>query len=141
MMTEITINHNCHAGLRHALIEAATSTANKYRVGCVVMMGKGIISSATNSEKTHPTQKIYNRYRGLTEESIVHKAHAEILALSKCKYTVHLDCDVYVARVDDKGSPRMARPCKACMKMIEDSGCKSVWWTTNEPNTFGVHFF
>ena len=56
---------------------ALISDYQKVHIGCVAVYQGNIISIACNTNKTHPMQKYYNRYR---EESdvMIPKLHAEI---------------------------------------------------------------
>ena len=66
---------------------AAISDYHKIHIGCVAVYQGNIIGVACNTNKTHPTQKYYNRFR---EESdvLMPKLHAEINCINQIK---HLD--------------------------------------------------
>lgn len=52
----------------------------RYHIGCVAVEGKRILSTACNSQKTHPLQCRYNRFRDVY--NYPHKVHAEVACLS-----------------------------------------------------------
>ena len=107
------------------------SNFHKSSTGCVVVYKKQIISTGYNQVKTHPIQYKYNKYR-FNEETDRHCVHAEIDALSKIRhYTIDWSkVDVYVYREHRKTSELMlSRPCKSCMKFIEELKIKHIYYT------------
>lgn len=122
---------------------ALESDFEKFHVGCVIVYKKHIISSAANSNKTHPIQKKYNRrYREFnctTTRPIQDKVHAEIAALSKIPYPTEQIIDwkkvsIYVYRYSKglKSGHGMARPCPGCLKALRNKGIKKIYYTTKE---------
>ena len=119
-----------------------TSTYDKHSLGCVIAYKKHIIAMASNSEKTHPMQKRYNRkYMNFTKSKkpIVDSGHAEILALADIPYPLMQSIDwkqvrVYVYRISPgkRLGHGLARPCKACMAALRDKGVKHVYFTTDD---------
>jgi len=118
---------------------AETSNFESFHLGCVIVYKHKIIASASNSTKTHPMQKKYNRkYRKFKygEKPIIDSLHAEIAALSSIPYPVAKqiqwkDVSVYVYRIC-KGKPLghgMARPCKACRNALKDMGIGHLYYT------------
>lgn len=88
-----------------------------------------------NTNKTHPIQKKYNRYRkikyGGTEPMAA--LHAEVSCLIQIK---DMDIDfnkveLYVYRENRNGDLAISRPCAACMKMIDSLGIKTIHYTTD----------
>lgn len=60
--------------------------------------------------------------------------HAEISCLLQIK---DMDIDfskinLYIYREDKNGNLAMCRPCKACMKFIDDLGIKHIYYTTDK---------
>lgn len=121
---------------------AGTSTYEGHSLGCVIAYKKHIISMASNSTKTHPLQKRYNRrYRDFkkSEKPIVDSGHAEILALADIPYPIEQSIDwrqvrVYIYRISPgrRLGHGLARPCKACMAALRDKGVKHIYYTTND---------
>lgn len=118
---------------------AETSDFGSFHLGCVIVYKHKILASASNSTKTHPMQKKYNRkYRNFKhgEKPIVDSLHAEIAALSSIPYPIAQqiqwkDVSVYVYRIC-KGKPLghgMARPCKACRNALRDMGINHLYYT------------
>lgn len=105
-----------------------TSDYHNAHVGCVVAIKNNILSVASNSEKTHTLQKVYNRYRDFDVDTMPCKLHAEICALSLL-YKKPIDwvhTEVYVYREWRNGKPAISRPCPACMGLIKDLGIKTI---------------
>lgn len=93
-----------------------------------------ILAVGYNTNKTHPIQKKYNKYRkliyGNTEP--IAKLHAEVSCLMQIK---DMDIDfgkveLYIYREDRNKNLAISRPCGACMKMIDDLGIKKIHYTT-----------
>ena len=65
------------------------SGANNVKIGCVIVQKGTILAKGCNSDKTHPMQEQYNRYRFKKKEGekyLPAKCHAEVAALAKIKY-------------------------------------------------------
>lgn len=115
-------------------VAAAVSKTSDYhgaKLGCVVTYGKNnVISVASNSEKTHTLQRIYNRYRDFDPDTVSNKLHAEVHALSwligKC--IDWSDIEVYVYRELKNGTPAISRPCPACENLIRNLGIKTIFY-------------
>lgn len=112
---------------------ALISDYQKVHIGCVAVYQGNIISIACNTNKTHPMQKYYNRYR---EESdvMIPKLHAEINCLNQLK---HLNINfskvkLYIYRIRNDRPYGMARPCPSCMAAIRDLGIRDIYYTTND---------
>lgn len=112
---------------------AAISDYHKEHVGCVAVCHGQVIGIGCNSNKTHPMQKFYNRYR---EESdmLLPKLHAEINCINQLKY---LDINfskvkLYIYRIRKDQPYGMARPCSSCMAAIKDLGIRDIFYTTND---------
>ena len=121
---------------------AGTSTYKDHSHGCVIAYKKHILAMASNSEKTHPMQKRYNRrYRKFerTAKPIVDSAHAEILALADIPYPLAQSIDwkqvrVYIYRAcpGKRLGHGLSRPCPACMGALRDKGIKHIYYTTDD---------
>lgn len=118
-----------------------TSDFHGAHVGCVVALKKNILSVASNSEKTHTLQQMYNKYRNfnLTSNKTVHdKLHAEVCALSLIRHNKGInwkDVEVYVYRSWRNGRPAISKPCPACMQLIKDMGIKTIVYNDEAGNT------
>lgn len=120
---------------------AETSDFETFHMGCVIVYKKHIIGAAANSDKTHPMQAKYNRYRKFnkTKNGIKHSVHAEIAAINSVSYIVGKDIDwtkvkIYIYRISNgrESGHGMSRPCAACRAALKDIGIKNVYYTTDE---------
>ena len=117
---------------------AKTSDFETFHMGCVIVYKKHIIGAAANSDKTHPMQAKYNRYRKFnkTKNEIKHSIHAEIAAINSIPYTVGREVEwskvkVYIYRISP-GKPEqygMARPCDGCMRALRDIGIRHIYYS------------
>ena len=112
---------------------ATISDDHKTHVGCVAVYQGQVIGIGCNSNKTHPTQKFYNRYRNQSD-SLLPKLHAEINCINSIK---HLDVNfskvkLYIYRIRRDQPFGMSRPCPSCMAAIRDLGIKEIYYTTND---------
>jgi deoxycytidylate deaminase len=115
---------------------AKNSDYKRIHIGCVITY-KGIpISFGFNSNKTHPMQKRYNKFRipNYDECDCIPKVHAEIAALSKLKKNElnPKKVELFIYRMMDKDKYGMARPCPSCMKAIKDFGIRKIYYTTED---------
>ena len=120
---------------------AETSDFDHFHLGCVITYKHHIVGMASNSSKTHPTQKYYNhKYRKFRRGSkpCMHTIHAEIAALSSIPYPVGIqmdwkDVNVYIYRISvGKSSGHgLARPCMACEQALRKMGVKNIYYTTD----------
>lgn len=108
----------------------------KTHIGCVATYQGQVIGIGCNCNKTHPTQKYYNKYRDIHSSGIeaVPKLHAEISCLNSIR---HLDINfakvkLYIYRIRKDQPFGLARPCPSCMAAIRDLGIKNIYYTTND---------
>ena len=105
----------------------------KFHVGCVITYKGMVIATGVNSNKTHPMQNEYNKYRIESPEDYDAKCHAEIAALLHIK-DKSLDAKkmrLYVYRIMKNRDFGMARPCPSCMQAIKDFGIRTIFYTTD----------
>lgn len=112
---------------------ATISDYNKVHIGCVAVYQGQIIGVGFNCNKTHPTQKFYNRYRDHSD-TLLPKLHAEISCLNQIR---NLDINfskvkLYIYRIRKDQPYGLARPCPSCMAAIKDLGIKEIYYTTND---------
>ena len=112
---------------------ANISDYNKIHVGCVAVYHGQIIGIGCNTNKTHPAQKFYNRYRE-PSDTMLPKLHAEISCLNQIK---HLDINftkvkLYIYRIRKDQPFGLSRPCPSCMAAIRDLGIRDIYYTTND---------
>lgn len=108
-----------------------------YRFGAVITFKDKTIASGFNSPKSHPMQKHYNdKFKAFVHSNAQHGMHAEMSALNALKYLMKTtDFDVKklemtVYRSSKDGTPKLARPCAACMAAIKEIGIPVVNYTT-----------
>lgn len=112
---------------------ANISDFEKIHVGCIAVYHNSVIGIGCNTNKTHPTQKYYNKYREFSEKFLP-KMHAEINCLNSIK---HLDINfakvkLYIYRIGNDCDFRICRPCPSCMAAIHDIGIRNIYYTTND---------
>jgi deoxycytidylate deaminase len=99
---------------------------DQQRVYAVITDRRGrVMSESSNSfVKTHPYQKSCGARVGLKEKEYLH-AECSAIIKSRGKGTI-----LYVARVDSKGNPLLAKPCPVCEVAISEHGkLKKIYWT------------
>lgn len=112
---------------------AVISSYYKTHIGCVAVYQKNVIGVGYNCNKTHPTQKKYNKYRK-SSDSMLPKLHAEINCINSIR---HLDINfskvkLYIYRIRKDREFGLSRPCPSCMAAIKDLGIKDIYYTTND---------
>ena len=112
---------------------ANLSDYHKTHVGCVAVYHGQVIGLGYNTNKTHPIQKYYNRYRE-PSDTMLPKLHAEINCLNQIK---HIDINfskvkLYIYRIRNDQPFGLSRPCPSCMAAIKDLGIRDVYYTTND---------
>ena len=112
---------------------ATISDYYKTHIGCVAVYQGQVIGLGCNTNKTHPVQKFYNRYRE-PSDTMLPKLHAEISCINQIK---HLNINfskvkLYIYRIRKDQPYGMSRPCPSCMAAIRDLGIRDIYYTTNE---------
>lgn len=112
---------------------ADISDYNRIHIGCVAVYQGQVIGLGCNTNKTHPTQKFYNRYRK-PSDSLLPKLHAEISCLNQIR---HLNINfakvkLYIYRIRKDQPFGLSRPCPSCMAAIKDLGIRDIYYTTND---------
>jgi len=119
--------------------QAVQSDYEDFHIGCVIVYKKHIIGTGFNSDKTHPMQAHYNKYRKFdkTKNGIKHSIHAEIAAINDIPYVVGKKVEwskvkIYIYRKCIDKPYGLARPCAGCMQAIKDLGIKHIYYTGEE---------
>ena len=112
---------------------ATISDYRKIHVGCVAVYQGQVIGLGYNCNKTHPTQKYYNKYREYSEQ-LLPKLHAEINCINQIR---HLNINfskvkLYIYRIRKDQPFGLSRPCPSCMAAIKDLGIRDIYYTTND---------
>ena len=115
------MNKNDYKYFNKARQAAMISDYHKTHIGCVAIYQGNIIGIGCNCNKTHPTQKFYNRYRKQSE-MLLPKLHAEINCINSIR---HLDINfpkvkLYIYRIRKDQPYGLSRPCPSCMAAIKD---------------------
>lgn len=122
---------------------AETSDFEPFKLGCVITYRHHVIGQGSNTNKTSPTQKYYNKkYRKFSRINgmpCTHATHAEIAALNSIPYPVAEQIDwkqvhVYVYRISrGRATNRgLAAPCSGCRKALLDKGIRHFYYTGND---------
>lgn len=100
---------------------AMLSNYIKAHVGCIAVYHDSVIGTGCNSNKTHPAQQYYNRYR-IKSEFLLPKLHAEIDCTNSIKnFNINFSkVKLYIYRIRMDQSFGMASPCPSCMAAIKD---------------------
>lgn len=114
---------------------ALCSEYDRVHIGCIAVYKGRIIAKGSNSEKTHPIQMHYNKYRTIRgiNTQVLPKVHAEVKCLSKLK-NMNVDfkkVKLFIYRIRCDQPYGLARPCPACMMAIMDSGIRNIYYTTD----------
>ena len=112
---------------------ATISDYNKTHIGCVAVLQGQVIGLGCNCNKTHPTQKYYNRYRK-PSDSMLPKLHAEISCINQIKnQNINFSkVRLYIYRIRNDQPFGLSRPCPSCMAAIRDLGIRDIYYTTND---------
>ena len=112
---------------------ATISDYNKTHIGCVAVLQGQVIGLGCNCNKTHPTQKYYNRYRK-PSDSMLPKLHAEISCINQIKnQNINFSkVRLYIYRIRKDQPFGLSRPCPSCMAAIRDLGIRDIYYTTND---------
>ena len=118
---------------RKARQVADISDYKKPHVGCIAVYKGQIIGLGCNSNKTHPKQMFYNKYR-IQSDSMPPKLHAEINCLNQIR-NLNINFSkvkLYIYRTRNDRPFGIGRPCVSCMTAIKDLGIKDIYYTTND---------
>lgn len=112
---------------------ASVSDYSKTHIGCIAVYQNSIIGMGCNTNKTHPIQKHYNKYRKASD-IMLPKLHAEISCVNSIR---HLDINfekvkLYIYRIRKDQPFGLSRPCPSCMAAIKDLGIRDIYYTTND---------
>ena len=111
------------------------SDRKRIHIGCIAVYKGYVIGIGYNTNKTHPIQKYYNKYRNSWNVyGIKPTLHAEINCINSIR---HLDINfskvkLYIYRTCCNEKLGMCRPCPSCIAAIKDIGIKNIYYTTNE---------
>ncbi|RSM88429.1 hypothetical protein DMH25_40985 [Streptomyces sp. WAC 01325] len=95
----------------------------RYKVGAALVSGNRILAASANLVRNNPTVDFMHA-----------TFHAEEAVLRKVSNARGVD--IYVARVDGRGRPAMAKPCERCQAALRDAGIRRIYFTV-DPVTVG----
>lgn len=118
---------------------SALSTYKNEHIGAIIVYKNKILTTGYNTNYSHPMQKHYNRFRTSKSrfydtEKMNNYLHSEMSCIASIK---HLNinynkCSIFVYRQNKNGNIALAKPCKACEKMLKDYNINNIYYTTNE---------
>lgn len=106
----------------------------RVQIGCCAVYQHKVISTGSNSKRTDPIQKQYNKYRMFepTVSEKPHMCHAEVSCLKPLMNRTDIDFSrvhLYVWRKFGSDSIGLARPCAGCMELIKKLGIRNIHYT------------
>lgn len=117
--------------------QAATiSNYKNIHVGCVAVYQGNIIGIGYNCNKTHPSQKYYNKYRSCDYSrtgELLPKLHAEIKCINSIRnLDIHFHkVKLYIYRIRKNQPFGLSRPCPSCMAAIQNIGIRDIYYTSD----------
>lgn len=110
------------------------SDYSRIHIGCIAVQGNKILSTGFNTNKSHPLQAHYNRFRAFKGTDVCkHGLHAEIACILTLRDS-EVDwskIDLYVYRIRKDIGQGISRPCVGCMTAIRELGIKNVYYTSD----------
>ncbi|MEU6707878.1 hypothetical protein [Streptomyces wuyuanensis] len=110
--------------MQTALRQAARSDC-RFQVGAALVQGNRILAAAPNKRRNSPVIDFRNS-----------TFHAEEAVLRRVRRTA--GASVYVARVDARLRPAMAKPCPRCQTALREAGVRRVFYTTDSGTVRGM---
>ncbi|WP_405497478.1 deaminase [Streptomyces sp. NBC_00096] len=103
-------------GWMQAALRQASRSGCRYPMGAVLVHGNRILAAAPNKRRNAPSVDFRNS-----------TFHAEVATLRRARRTE--GATMYVARVDARLRPAMARPCRRCQQALWEAGVQRVFYT------------
>ena len=129
----MTLTKSHLAYFKAAKAVSELSDFDRVHIGAVAVYKHKIISSGTNSYKTNPIQKKYNKYRYSVDKG--HTLHAEMECLLPLMSRKDIDFNrlsLYIYRENKNGSLAIAKPCESCRQLIKALGIKKIYYTSDD---------
>ena len=105
-----------------AMTGTGVGTRGNFRLGAVLVHRNSIVSIGMNSYKTHPLMAARTSWPFL---------HAEQNAIIRAGMDHCEGLDLYIARVLKNNDLALSKPCKVCIKLIDDVGIRNIYYSTN----------
>jgi deoxycytidylate deaminase len=95
-----------------------------------------LISTGTNSSKTHPLNLINRKVSKITGEDYSEQKQtcSELNAILKLKRLTNIDtkkCTLINIRYDRNDKVALAKPCQSCNSLLKYHSFKNIIWSTN----------
>lgn len=121
---------------REASKAADYTGVNSVKIGCVAVYKGTILAKGSNSNRTHPVQEKFNRYRykDVGNRYLPAKVHCEVSCVQKIKY---LDIDfskvhIYLYREFKDGTLAPSCCCPSCKEYLKSFGIKHIHYTNTD---------
>ena len=116
----MVLNNSDYKFFQKARRIAEISDYPKIHVGCVAVYQNQVIAIGCNSNKTHPLQKRYNRYRDECD-SLLPKLHAEIHCINQLRHlnVNYTKVKLYIYRIGNDKPFRMCRPAHHAWQLLK----------------------
>lgn len=106
------------------------------KIGSVLVYKNKVIAVGYNTKKSHPYQKMLNKYRSQNgREFDINKRHnylhSEINCLLNAK-DLNINWNkvyIFIYREDKNGNLAMCKPCSSCVKALKENKIKKVFYT------------
>lgn len=107
------------------------SNFDRIKIGSVLVYKNKVISVGYNMKKSHPYQKILNKYGKYNQDRINNYLHSEINCLLSVK-DLNINWNkvyIFIYREDKNGNLAMCKPCSSCVNALKEIGIKKVFYT------------
>lgn len=94
---------------------------SNFRIGSLLVLRNGSLFSAVNSYKTHTKLTEFYKYPFF---------HAEAACILKAGTCNCYKASLYISRVKRDGTLALAKPCKECVKLLNMSKVRHVFYST-----------
>ena len=115
-----------HLNLAIKIAKASDHPRSKH--GAVLVRGGSIMNAAKN---TNDYTSFGQRFRPRNKHGPASR-HAEIACVLGLDKSITKGTSLYVARVNKEGETRNSKPCEMCSAILEHTGVKRVFYTTDD---------
>lgn len=113
-----------------ALEVSLESDYKRVQIGTIIVDGKRVVATGSNTQRSHPVQAHYNSVGGRTSPS--HYLHSELHALLRSGARSLRSAEMFIGRFERNGNLGNCRPCPACEAAIKAYGVKRIYYTDND---------
>lgn len=111
------------------------TSQHRWKMGAVITKGSKVMSYAVNVHRNDSNLSLDGSSWHAEENALRSLAWSSGLPYTAISTGVMKGYTLWVARVNRLGCTRLARPCKACWKVIKDAGITEVFYT-NESGSY-----